>query len=684
MWFPDLPAILAAIVLAPILLLAPGYFWSYLAGIETVSGLERAAWSLVLSLATVPVLSCNLFLLCPYNSATIGAFAVAQTVLPALLVWRFRPEALFDTGSASRGGARFGFRRWWIFPTLMAVLALTCLMDLERGALLYRGYPTGDYPKHIFVTDAIHRTGVPPVNPVFHPGRPLPLFYYFFWHLLCSMVDGLSGWRIGARAAVEGMTAWAAAGLFAVVLLLACRFLRPLTRRTVGICWALLFATGLDLIGFLLSAYLRIEPGQIGWRTRGVFPGAVDSWNWAGQVTSWMETVMWVPQHLAAAIVSMTAFLLVFGLRPAVEPAARRARIFLLVAAMASSLGLSIWVTLVFCAFWLVWALLSVGRRSWGELRLLVRAAIPAALLAAPFVCALWRARIDTRSPLVLGIRTFALWQGYSGNFQPGAWKRILDLAWLGPAYFLELGIFFLGGLFWWRHHRRPLENDQLALAVLAAVSLIVTSIVRSSLRYNDFGWRGMLPAQFVLLLWTAWMLERLWRRRRFPPVVIGCLALGFFTVGCDWVWMRGYGIAMDVTYHNGFSGRHAWVLKRLYQQIAAVTPPATIIQGNPDVWLEPYQSFSADRQTVLLDKVHGSLFGTAGPLFDRTLEELAAGFNGHLHADQIEAVARKYGIAVLVIKDTDPVWHSHVFDDRSRFRLLAKCDVARAYELTR
>src|SRR5713226_3395977 len=266
MTFPDLPAILAAILLAPILLLAPGYSWSRLADVGPVNGAERAAWSLVLSLATVPVLAYNFFLLFPYNAWTISIFAVLAAGVPAFLhraatVRERTPVSQTDLRPLphGRGPVLIALRRWWILPALMALLALTCLMDVERGVLLYRGYPAGDYHKHIFVADAISRTGIHPVNPVFHPGRPLPLFYYFFWHLLCSMVQGLSGWRLNPRATVEGMTAWASAGLFAVVLLLACRFLRPVTRRTIGICWALVFATGLDLAGYILCALANVD-----------------------------------------------------------------------------------------------------------------------------------------------------------------------------------------------------------------------------------------------------------------------------------------------------------------------------------------------------------------------------------------------------------------------------------------
>src|SRR5712692_7162953 len=86
MKFPDLPAILAVIALTPILLLAPGYFWSRLLEPDPIPAAERACWSLALSLATAPILAYNFFLLVPYDAATIWVFALLQTGLPAMLM----------------------------------------------------------------------------------------------------------------------------------------------------------------------------------------------------------------------------------------------------------------------------------------------------------------------------------------------------------------------------------------------------------------------------------------------------------------------------------------------------------------------------------------------------------------------------------------------------------------------
>lgn len=248
-------------------------------------------------------------------------------------------------------------------------------------------------------------------------------------------------------------------------------------------------------------------------------------------------------------------------------------------------------------------------------------------------------------------------------------------------SYFFEFGVFLLGGWFWWRHRRRPTDRRTLALALLAAASLLLTSFLRSAIRFNDFSFRGTLPAQFVLLLATAAMLERVWRSRRRPAVTLAFLAIGFVAVPFDWILMGAYSMAMDVTYHHGITGRRSWALKRLYEQIRAKTPSDAIVQHNPPDGIEGYHGFYAHRPTAVMDWANGSLFATEGPLFDEVLTEVRSIFNRELSAEKIEQIARKYGIRVLVVKDRDPAWSFPVWHD-PRFRLLASCEYGRAYEL--
>jgi hypothetical protein len=75
--------------------------------------------------------------------------------------------------------------------------------------------------------------------------------------------------------------------------------------------------------------------------------------------------------------------------------------------------------------------------------------------------------------------------------------------------YLLEFGLFFLIARYKWRQHRasgEPLSRGDLASAIMLTISILVCTFMRSSvIGCNDLGWRGMLIAEFVLLLlWAA------------------------------------------------------------------------------------------------------------------------------------------------------------------------------------
>jgi len=669
MTIPDLGEVSLGILLAPMVLLAPGFFWSRLLAPGPMSGVERAAWSLTLSLALTPVLAYNFFLLFPHTPGWSWAFALLQTLLPALL-----PRPALSAPSPAPP-ADLAPRRLWIFPVLMAALALAAVMDVEWKGFLYRGLPSADYVKHVAVTDSIERTGIHPANPAFYPGRPLPLFYYLFWFVLCSLVDALSFWTLGPRAAVQALTAWGALGLFAVVFLLARRFLRPATGRSVGICFALLFVSGLDLLPVAFWSVAGVEPGRLFWRDRLFLHPSVDTWNWVGQINSWLETVVWVPHHLAGLVAGMTGLLVVFS-----SGAPRWLRVGLFAAAAASATGLSIWVTVVFGGFWLVWTAVAL-RRGWREdLQALIPGAVAGLLLLVPFLYHLSRTSLDARFPLAFDVRDFGFWRTYTLFRQWGAWREITDLAWLGPAYFLELGIFLVGGWWWWRRRPRPLEKFHLALVVLAAVSVGMASLLRSAVHHNDFGWRGVLPLQLVLLLASAAMLDELWRLRRRPVLTAACLALGFAAVASDWVLLTAFPAVQDQLRNNGRQGRRNLEMKRFYERLQAATGPAAVLQHNPDVPLAPDHAFYARRQAAVLDRANAGIFGTQGPELDQAVERIAAVFGPDAGAAQILDTARSYRIQVLVVQDTDPGWQSSAWQDPARFRLVGECEFARAY----
>src|ERR1051326_7962059 len=70
------------------------------------------------------------------------------------------------------------------------------------------------------------------------------------------------------------------------------------------------------------------------------------------------------------------------------------------------------------------------------------------------------------------------------------------------------MGFFFIVGVvqfkrFWRR--RAHLTDSELCGVVMLLTTVVMCSFVRSSvISSNDFGWRGFMFAQFILLIWGA------------------------------------------------------------------------------------------------------------------------------------------------------------------------------------
>src|SRR5674476_271155 len=79
------------------------------------------------------------------------------------------------------------------------VIGLFCLIDLQIGDRLYFPVVSYDNTLRTAITASISRTGVPPQNPYFFPGRLFPLRYHYFWFLLCSIVEQLGGNVVSPR-----------------------------------------------------------------------------------------------------------------------------------------------------------------------------------------------------------------------------------------------------------------------------------------------------------------------------------------------------------------------------------------------------------------------------------------------------------------------------------------------------
>jgi hypothetical protein len=267
------------------------------------------------------------------------------------------------------------------------------------------------------------------------------------------------------------------------------------------------------------------------------------------QVTSWTDTILWVPHHTAGLICCLFGFLLIWVSQ---RYRARQRWLCGIFAgfSFASAFGLSIWVALAFAilmAAWSVWVLRwePLGRQR--PLVLLVAGAIAVVLLlpylnelrsetssqmipvAAKAVAdpnaaipGMKPAPLVTTSPagathiLRFGIRHIIAPEmllqiepvADLARSYPRLEEILAELFLLLPGYFLELGFFglvFIVAIM--GAGRDALDEPARTALFLAAAGLVLASLVRSNLlANNDFGIRSMLIVQFfLLLLAVAW-----------------------------------------------------------------------------------------------------------------------------------------------------------------------------------
>ncbi len=638
----DVAATAAAFVLFALVLFAPGYAIGRglgLLGIRDEGAAHGLLVAIVLSVAVVPALA--------YLLARTGSFVPAWTAFG--LFWAaFAWMMARDGGDFARGIGGALARNRWVAPAF-AFWLIACwvaMTDLPMDDGLSQATLYIDYVKHVSVTDAVTRTGVPPLNPSLRPEEPLPLFYYYFWFLVCSLVDRLGGALVTARHAVYAGTLWAGMGLAAAVLLFQRLYpVAPGWRPTAGVAVALLAVTGLDLLPTLAFGIMRA-----GWETGPGIQPDLEWWN--EQISAWQAHLTWVPHHVAAMTACVAGFLVLLHSRR--TPAA----VLVGGAAFASAAGMSIWVTLVAGAAFGAWCLVLAASRRWGDFTRWGFAGAFTVALTVPFLLDLAEAsRMDGSFPLAPAVRAFwpvtkaELWYGQSVDCGPTCLLALVPLN-----YFLEFGFFAAAAAVYWRWRRRqgPLSEGERLLLVLAAVSLAVVSFVRADIHNNDLGWRGAMFAQFAALLWSVPVAAALIGP---SPIPMGGLAkkglaalLAIGVLGTMAQYARGRLWAPDA---RDMSMRLA------YEWIDRNVTRDAVTQHNPAILAERMQALYAHRQTVVADEHFGWLYGVDKTLFDGVHAPVAGIFKAEAELPRVLDVCRRFRIDVLVIKDADPTWQN-------------------------
>jgi len=658
----DLIGVSTAFALFSLLAFFPGYAIGWLTNIfrlRTRLLPFRLAASVPVSLAVGPVLGYTVGRWFGWNAVwfVYGALCIAA-VSSGALRRKAKPLAGFD------------FRSLWPFAALIALwmaIAFLSLADLPLGRRLYFSIIDFDYSVRIAFTHSIGAFGLPARNPFFFPGHAAGLRYHYFWMIPCALVYRLGAPLVDAREAFIAGTLWLGIGLISLIPLYLRLFASAapglLRRSRIGI--ALLAVTGLDIVPALLMVWL-LRAGLVS----GMSP-SVEWWN--EQVDGWLYTMLWEPHYTCALIACLTGFLIVWSLPPQSSRLQRIVSGLIAGMAFSTAAGCGIYVAMVFAVFLGLWFAVTLVRKWWPQAGTLAVAGVAAIALARPFLASL-------RDSSAQGLQGSAphLLQFTIRPFVPGEmalrffllnrpWQRYAaDLLLLPLNYFVELGVFFVVGrivLTRFRERKRPATPAELAAFLMAATSILICTFVKSSvIANNDLGWRGFLPAQFILLLCAADVLSERAARTALLRLL---LVLGLAGVVYDLAILRFYPVLSDLgkvpkigwLANDQLLGLRTAANREAYQWLRARTAETAVIQQNPEpVYQDTFFGAYGHRQTVAVGGDCSSGFG-GDPRECVPLMPVLSGLFAGGEAQALESACRTLPIDFVVAKDTDPAW---------------------------
>jgi hypothetical protein len=259
--------------------------------------------------------------------------------------------------------------------------------------------------------------------------------------------------------------------------------------------------------------------------------------------------------------------------------------------------------------------------------------------------------------------------------------RQVISLALMPLNLAIELGFYFVIGA-WkarelWRK-RTSLPANDLLLVLLLFCSLGIGTFLRSAtIANNDLGWRALLGAQFVLLIWavefaTQWQpFSQASGSLQVPPrwrtallltafIGIGSTAYDLFSFRFSPV-LQDAGLAPPPfwVFEDRELGHRSRDLRDAYEWINGHTTSDSIVQQNPDTFQDlPYGLYSR-RRTRVIGAALGPNYGGAKSEFDETVAQLRPLFTGGRSTSNFSTLCRKAHVDMIVIKDLDAVWKS-------------------------
>ncbi len=181
---------------------------------------------------------------------------------------------------------------------------------------------------------------------------------------------------------------------------------------------------------------------------------------------------------------------------------------------------------------------------------------------------------------------------------------------------------------------RRPLDRETLLELTIFSTSIIIASFFKSAIRNNDLGWRGLMFAQFVLIVWgsdyifylfesyrkkIAGSPERYWGGSKPPKIrwaVLILVVLGSISTLGDLVLMRFFHVfaqnRAELTFEDfdPLLKKNTRRIRETFRWIHRQTPADAIIQTNPSEDINIFAGIYSARQLALADRHNSKIFG--------------------------------------------------------------------------
>ena len=663
------------------LLLAPGYCVAWAVDFLGFRGRtlgERLSWGVAFSFGLTTIAAVELAKFASLSAVCWFAAicAAAFLIILAVDLWRHRPATEWSRPAIVLAAV------WIAFVVLE-------LMDVGIGNRLYLSVTVYDHSMRTAFVDSVLRTGVPPANPLFWPGHAAPMRYYYFWYVLCGAAARLG--HVTARQAMIASVVWAGFGLGAIIVLY-CRHFLSVNRSggtlfgarrwpRLAVAVGLLAVTGLDILPVLVKAIARMptDPDM--------------EWWGPDQVTSWIDSLLWVPHHIAGLVCCLFGFLLVW-ISKGMSPGRRVGCAVVAGLAFASAFGLTTWVALAFAILMLIWMLWAIWLEyaSRPRLPVLLGAGLVAMLALAPYLAELRAAprsasgaaversisdnardllRFGVRHPIdpepllrVPGVSAFA-------KAHPRTEDAVAGLILLLPGYFVELGLYGLVLVAAFVASRRSGIDEAVRTSLmLASTGLVLSTFLRSTvIQNNDFGFRSILIAQFFLLLLAVMWCEGAFGETKgsMRTAMQGMLWLGLAGSVYQIVELRLYLPVEDALRRPDVSGlaERAMVWGHGFEVMDRRVPRDAVVQFNLDQPSEVFRfppMMMAGRQMASGYSDCLSAFGGDPAACPRVMGGIARLFGGQERGGAVRDACHRLGIQYLVATRWDDVW----FDPQS------------------